>query len=373
MSRDEPRSDPESVRGMRLRGDLPVAARLSRKVIVALAGGLALTIAAVTAWSLKSPPKSPALPPVSAYPILAPPPQAVTALPKDYAAAGAAAPPRPADVQWPALAATSADPASPAGGAVESPREPQEEVTEAKQARRSRLFEQDAASAAQPSSGGGGAVPSPAAAVAPDGMKAASALRIADKDAPDAAHVLEAGAVIPAALMTGIRSDLPGQVIAQVTQDVFDSATGRWRLIPQGARLVGTYESAGAFGQTRVRIAFRRLILPDGRSADLGEAPAADAQGRTGLQDGVDHRWGQIAGAALVSTLLGAGSDMGATSGESPLLQALRLGAASAANQAGQAFVGKTVGAAPVLSVRPGYELRVLVTSDLRLPAWGGA
>src|SRR3546814_1417186 len=108
---------------------------------------------------------------------------------------------------------------------------------------------------------------------------------------PAGPYVLEAGAVIPAALITGIRSDLPGQITAHVTQPVYDSPTGRFLLVPQGTRLIGQYDSGVAFGQRRVLLVWNRLILPNGRSIVLERQPGADAQGFAGLEDGVDYNW----------------------------------------------------------------------------------
>src|SRR3546814_10302083 len=120
-----------------------------------------------------------------------------------------------------------------------------------------------------------------------------------DQLAPPASpYVLQAGAVIPAALITGIRSDLPGQITAQVTQPVYDSPTGRFLLVPQGTRLIGQYDSGVAFGQRRVLLVWNRLILPNGRSIVLERQPGADAQGFAGLEDGVDYHWWDVAKAA---------------------------------------------------------------------------
>src|SRR3546814_3003833 len=127
---------------------------------------------------------------------------------------------------------------------------------------------------------------------------------------PTSPFILQAGAVIPAALITGIRSDLPGQISAQVTQNVFDSPTGRILLIPQGARLVGEYDSEVVAGQSRVLLAWDRLILPGGRSIRLDRQPDADASGMSGLQDKVDNHWGRMLRAALISSLLGVGTEL---------------------------------------------------------------
>ena len=184
---------------------------------------------------------------------------------------------------------------------------------------------------------------------------------------PVSRYVLQAGAVIPAALVTGIRSDLPGQITAQVTENVYDSPTGRFLLIPQGAKLIGVYDSQIAFGQSRVLLVWNRLILPDGRSIVLERQPGADAAGYSGLEDEVDHHWLRLAGAAALSTILGVGTQLGTTGEESALIQALRRGGAQSLNQTGQQIVGRNLNIQPTLTIRPGFPVRVIVTRDLVL------
>ena len=157
----------------------------------------------------------------------------------------------------------------------------------------------------------------------PEGS-AVSAGRLTDAASP---YVVQAGAVIAGALVTGIRSDLPGPITAQVTQDVFDTPTGRYLLIPQGSRLIGVYDSQVAAGQSRVLLVWTRLLLPDGRSINLERQPGGDAQGYSGLQDRVDDHWGALFKAAALSTLLSVGSEAGTSSSENNLLQAIRSGA----------------------------------------------
>ena len=179
-------------------------------------------------------------------------------------------------------------------------------------------------------------------------------------------QTLLAGSVIPAALITGIRSDQPGLVTAQVTQNVHDSLTGRRLLIPQGARLIGEYQSDVGFGQRRVLLAWNRLILPDGRSIILERQPASDASGYAGLEDGVDYNWGGVTKAALISTLLGIGAEIGAGNDDN-LVRALRRGSQDSINRAGEQVVSRELGIRPTLTIRPGYPVRVLVTRDLVL------
>lgn len=182
--------------------------------------------------------------------------------------------------------------------------------------------------------------------------------------------VVQAGSIIPAALITGIRSDLPGQITAQVTQNVYDSPTGRILLIPQGSRLIGEYDSQISGGQSRVLMAWDRLILADGRSILLDRQPGADASGAAGLQDRTNYHWGNLLKAAAISTMLGVGTQM-ATDSNDQLLQALRYGTQDTINQTGKQLVQRELGIAPTLTIRPGYPLRVLLTRDLVLEAQG--
>jgi type IV secretion system protein TrbI len=184
---------------------------------------------------------------------------------------------------------------------------------------------------------------------------------------PASRYVVQAGSVIPAALITGIRSDLPGQVTGQVTEHVYDSPTGRYLLIPQGSKLIGLYDSQVAFGQNRVMLVWTRLILPNGRSIVLERQIGADAGGFAGLQDEVDNHWGQLFMGAALSTLLGVGSQLGATNNDSAIAQAIRQGSSSSTSQIGQQLVGRDVNIQPTLTIRPGFPVRVIVNKDLVL------
>jgi type IV secretory pathway VirB10-like protein len=179
-------------------------------------------------------------------------------------------------------------------------------------------------------------------------------------------NVVQAGSIIPAALITGIRSDLPGQITAQVTQNVYDSPTGRILLIPQGSRLIGEYDSDVAAGQNRVLLAWDRLILPGGHSILLDRLPGADAGGMAGLEDRIDYHWGNMLKAALISTLLSAGTELAAND-DSDLVRALRFGTQDTVNQTGRQVVQRQLNVPPTLTVRPGFALRIIVTRDLIL------
>jgi type IV secretion system protein VirB10 len=185
--------------------------------------------------------------------------------------------------------------------------------------------------------------------------------------APASKYILQAGAVIPAALITGLRSDLPGQVTAQVTEDVYDSPTGKILLIPQGARLVGQYDAQISFGQTRALLVWNRLIMPSGRSIVLERQPGADPEGYAGLEDEVDNHWGMLFKAAILSTLLSVGSEAGTSNNENSLVQAIRQGASQSFNQTGEQIVGRSLNVQPTITIRPGFPVRVMVTHDLVL------
>jgi type IV secretion system protein VirB10 len=179
--------------------------------------------------------------------------------------------------------------------------------------------------------------------------------------------VLQAGAVIPAALITGIRSDLPGQVTAQVTEDVYDSPTGKVLLVPQGARLVGQYDAQITFGQSRALLVWNRLILPNGNSIVLDRQPGTDTEGYAGLEDQVDEHSGSLFEAAALSTVLSVGAEAGTSSSENNLAQAIRQGTSQSFNQVGQQVVGRSLNVQPTITIRPGFPVRVLVTHDLIL------
>jgi len=180
-------------------------------------------------------------------------------------------------------------------------------------------------------------------------------------------YVVQAGTVIPAALITGIRSVLPGQITAQVTEAVYDTPTGQYLLIPQGAKLIGQYDSSVAFGQSRVLLVWTRLIMPDGASIVLERQPGADAKGYAGLEDQVDYHWWELAKAAVLSTLLSVGAEADTSNSENNLAQAIRMGASNSVSQTGQQIVERQLNIRPTLTIRPGFPVRVIVTRDLVL------
>lgn len=187
---------------------------------------------------------------------------------------------------------------------------------------------------------------------------------------PMSPYQVMAGTVIPAALVTGINSDLPGQVIANVTEAVYDTATGRYLLIPQGSRLMGRYDSQVSFGQRRVLLVWTRLILPDTSSIALDRLPGIDPAGYAGLEDGVDWHWDRILASAALSTLLGVGAELAAPENRTDgnrMVVAARQGVQDTVNQVGQDITKRNMSVQPTLTIRPGFPMRVMVSKDLIL------
>lgn len=369
---------------VRLRGEGPRVVRLSRKA-VALASAAALAlVGAALLFALQPASQEQGEEVFNTAGIAIA--DGLASAPQDYSQVPRLGPPLPGDLGRPILDAQDrgAVAALPPVGAQPPP--PPQAISP-EEARRQRIEqERDAARGSRLFFGGSArpAAPGPAAAAEtvaasdpstitpspppafldrPAEQRTASARSLV---ASPSTAVLQAGSIIPAALITGIRSDQPGLVTAQVTENVYDSLSGRRLLIPQGARLIGDYASGVGFGQRRILLAWNRLILPDGRSIVLERQPAADPSGYAGLEDEVDYHWGRVVKAALVSTLLGVGSELG-SGGDSDLVRALRRGSQDSVNRAGEQIVARELDIRPTLTIRPGYPVRVLVTRDIVL------
>lgn len=188
-----------------------------------------------------------------------------------------------------------------------------------------------------------------------------------DLAAAPSAYAVMAGSIIPASLITGLNSDLPGGTIAQVTENVYDTVSGEHLLIPQGTRLVGKYDSVVAYGQKRALVVWSHLILPNGNSIVIENLPATDVAGYAGLEDEVDiHAWQLLKGIAL-ATLLGVGTQLSLGNDEGDLVKALRESIQQTTNRAGQRLVERELDVQPTITVRPGWPLRVIVSKDLVL------
>lgn len=179
-----------------------------------------------------------------------------------------------------------------------------------------------------------------------------------------------AGTVIPAALVTGINSDLPGQMIATVTENVYDTVTGHYLLVPQGARMLGQYDSQVAYGQRRVLLVWTRLLLPDGSSIVLDRLPGVDAAGQAGLEDKVNWHWGRIFQGAALSTLIGMGAELASPARQgngNTVLSTGRESIQSTVTDVGQQITKRNLNVQPTLTVRAGFPVNVIVNKDMVL------
>lgn len=185
-------------------------------------------------------------------------------------------------------------------------------------------------------------------------------------------YTLNAGTVIPATLLTGITSDVPGgDVVAQIRQDVYDSLTGTHLLIPQGSRLIGTSGQAGSRGNKRIGVIFTRIILPSGVSIILPDQKAIDGVGYPGLEDEYTEHKGAAYGSAFMAALLGAAaqSATGDTSGDderSPGQEAV-AGAVAEILRTGEKFVDRELQKQPTITINPGFQFSVFINQDLNL------
>ncbi|MDX2258937.1 MAG: TrbI/VirB10 family protein, partial [Hyphomicrobiaceae bacterium] len=348
-----PQPLPADPKPFQLRGDPPRVMRLSRKALTVIGVAAGLGIGGSLIYALKPAGERQAEELYNTESRATA--ETITSGPRDYAQAPRLGPPLPGDLGSPIVSAQQRGENVPVPPIGTQPAQPDPRAQAEEAARQRAQQERDAARMSgvflggnAGNAGNAGTAPAPSL-ILPDqaaqptqqasaaqgdqaGRRAfmahASNQRTVSAErltAPPSPNIVQAGSIIPAALITGIRSDLPGQITAQVTQNVYDSPTGRILLIPQGARLIGEYDSEITAGQTRVLLAWDRLIMPDGRSIVLERQPGADGAGFAGLQDRVNQHWGNLLRAAAVSTLLGVGAELGADS-EDDLTRALRRG-----------------------------------------------
>lgn len=194
--------------------------------------------------------------------------------------------------------------------------------------------------------------------------------------APSTRYELRSGSVIPATLISGINSELPGMIMAQVSQNTFDTASGRYLLIPQGSRLVGTYSSNAAYGQSRVLVAWQRIVFPDGKALDIGAMPGADGAGYAGYKDLVNHHYVRLFGSALLMSAITAGISYSQERNQQT--SAIGYNTPSASQEMSQALgqqlgmatanmIQKNLNISPTLEIRPGYRFNVIVTKDIAM------
>jgi type IV secretion system protein VirB10 len=190
-------------------------------------------------------------------------------------------------------------------------------------------------------------------------------------EAPRTPYELRAGFVVPATMISGINSGLPGQIIAQVSQNVYDTPTGRHMLIPQGSRLVGSYSSDVAYGQERILVAWQRIVFPDGKAMDIGAMPGTDGAGYAGFQDEINNHYFRTFSSAFLMSGIIAGISLSQGSNNNNNGNTQR--SSDALSEAmGQQFgtviaqmVSKNLNVAPTLTIRPGYRFNVMVVKDL--------
>ncbi len=386
-----PANDPTAT--FRLRPARPRVTRLSRKV---LAGGAAIALFAISGaafWALQNRSHGPAAEELYStdHHTMA---DGLAGLPRDYTGTPRQAlplgPPLPGDLGRPILnGGAAANTTVPTAASVDP--EAQRLTQEVEAARLSKLFVSTslqenplaatatAAAPALPS-----AVPTPSSATKssdPTSTENMQDSKVAFMNGaidhntisperivkPASPYVVQAGWVIAGALITGVKSDIPGDVTAQVTEDVYDSPTGRYLLIPQGSKLFGKYNSEISFAQTRVQMVWTRIIFPNGDSIALQPLAGADTQGYSGLEDEVDNHWGALLKAAVLSTVLSVGAEAGTSDSENNLAQAIRQGASQSISQTGQQLVERNLNVQPTLTDRPGLPLRIIVDRDLVL------
>jgi type IV secretion system protein VirB10 len=391
---DGTQNAPDVTPDLRLRPERPQVTRLSRKVLISLVAVSGIAIAAALIYALqtrRADNDNKELYSTENRPTA----DGLTGLPRDYTGIPKLGPPLPGDLGRPILSAQSQGQPIPPGGPLPQPGiTPEEErrLQEIEAARLSKLFAATAIRtslptpvAASKAPGTTLAVPEEAPPLDPNAMhnmqdrklafvngpvdrRTVSQDRLANPASP---YVVQAGTVIPAALLTGIQSDLPGQVTAQVTEQVFDTPTGKFLLIPQGSRLIGQYDSQISFGQKRVLLVWNRIMLPDGKSIVLERQQGADARGFSGLEDEVDYHWWDLIKAAALSTLLSVGAEVGSDRDESDLVRALRRGSQDSINNTGQQLVRRQLNIQPTLTIRQGFPVRVIVNRDLVMAPYG--
>jgi len=192
---------------------------------------------------------------------------------------------------------------------------------------------------------------------------------------PTSPYEVKAGTIIPAVLLTGVNSDLPGQLIAQVRESVFDTETGQHLLIPQGARLIGLYDHRAVYGQERVLITWKRVIFPNATSLSLKDGmPGTDAAGAAGFQDEVNHHLLRVFGGALLLSVISAGvqlsqiPDFGRGFGGPTAGNVLGAAVGQELGQVSSELIRRGMSIAPTIEIRPGYAFNVMVTQDLVFP-----
>jgi type IV secretory pathway VirB10-like protein len=400
-----PKVAPES---LELRAQPRPVTRLNPRMLAVLAGGLATAVLGAMLWSLQPQQRRPGAEQTELYNVdRVARSEGLEQLPADYSQLPPPSapevpqlgPPLPGDLGGPILRAEQQAQAYDYRHAGPDPAEAERlaRLKEAEEAAQSSVFFRSGSG--RTASAGGPSVPSQLAGLGPmaDGPASTAAVpasaismqnRQEQKEAflsksvspqirnfgfvqmPDSPYQVMAGTVIAAALVTGIKSDLPGDVIATVTEPVYDSATGQHVLIPQGSRLLGRYNSQVSYGQSRVQVVWQRVILPNTSSFQLDNLVGSDTAGYAGLEDGVDWHWDRIVAGAAMTSLLGIGAELAAPANRTDgdrVISAGRDSLQDTVNQVGQEVTRRNLDIQPMLIQRPGLPLRVIVNRDLIL------
>lgn len=393
-----PKVAPESVA---LRATPQPVTRLNRRMLAVLVGGVSAMVLGATMWSLQ-PQKRLAGASEELYNVdKISQAEGLSTLPRDYSQvpsppatpAPPLGPPLPGDLGRPMLRAQQDTNLRPHGGPDPAEVERLARLKEAQDAARAPIFYKginrgSAPAGAPPSMAtpGGAALAGIGGDAAPvdpmqtqnmqdnktsfSGQGTRATQSTHRLEAPRAPDTLMAGTVIAAALVTGIKSDLPGDIIATVTEPVYDSATHQHVLLPQGSQLIGRYNSQVAYGQSRAQAVWDRIILHDTSSVTLDNLAATDPAGYAGLEDDMDWHWDRVLAGAALTTLLGVGAELAAPENRidgDRVIIAGRDSAQDSVNQIGQEMTRRNMNIQPTLTIRPGMPVQVIVSRDITL------
>jgi type IV secretory pathway VirB10-like protein len=370
--------DPET---FDLRTDPPAISRFRREIIIGFSAVLAIAVA-IIGWTALSPAKYHASAPKlnESAPAQGNAQEVLAAAPADYSEVPRLGPPLPGDLGGPILRHQQESGDQP--GEMSESHE-QNAQLQAQLAEQQRLHNLELAAHASNlivRSGSqehgrrdiGNSILPEGAGVSASNAEIGKSDNVSDHgwSAPPSPWLLQAGSIIAASLITGLNSDLPGLVTAQVSQNVFDSISGKILLIPQGARLIGSYDSSVSYGQNRMLLVWQRIVFPDGSSIQIDNLPATDAQGYVGLKDQVDRHSLEVLKGIGLSSLMGIGPEFASGSTDSDLVKAVREALEDSGAGASQQLVQRGMSVKPTLKVRPGWPLRIVVHKDIILKPW---
>ena len=182
-------------------------------------------------------------------------------------------------------------------------------------------------------------------------------------------YEIKVGSIIPAVLITSINSDLPGGITAQIRENVYDSITGKYLLLPQGAKIYGIYDSNISYAQNRILIVWQRIVLPNGESIALENMPGVDLSGSAGLRDKTNYHSLQLLRGVVLSAVFGAGTAIVTyeKDKDSDYMREAGRGAGENIDTIGQKMADKDLNRQPTIEIRQGYKFNILVHKDMIL------